>query len=138
MDDGVGSEAAQDLEQVVGVGDVGLDVLDAVEPVARAPQVHDRNGAARPVALQQAHDVVTQEAVAPYHEHVAQAGLLLLLVLLHSHGARDRERERERARGGGYVEGSVGCTSTCGCIREIVCVVSVREEGREIEAKSGR
>ena len=53
MDDDVGTQSTEDLDEVIGVRDIGLDVLDAVAvrpPVPRAPQVDDGDSGAVPVA----------------------------------------------------------------------------------------
>jgi hypothetical protein len=78
VDDDVGLHVLEDGGQLVGVGNVGLEVLEAVglgAAVAHAAQVEGRDGAV--VVVQEHVDhMVAQKAAAADHEYPAQVGLL--------------------------------------------------------------
>lgn len=71
VDDDIGRQGPEELRQAVGVGDVGFDVVDAGSAVALAPEVDDGDGAL-PVAQEQVHDVVAEEAAAADDEDFAE------------------------------------------------------------------
>lgn len=78
VDDDVGAQAAERLQEAVRVGDVGLDVHDAVAgraPVPLALEIDDGD-LALPVAQEQVHDVVAQEAAPANDENAAEQRLL--------------------------------------------------------------
>lgn len=78
VDDDVGLQTTEHFQEAIAIGDVGLDVDDAVAcraPVPLAPEINDGDFAL-PVAQQEIHDVVAQEAAAADDEDAAEQGLL--------------------------------------------------------------
>ena len=81
VDDDVGLDASELLEQLVRVGDVGIDILDVVRggpAVLGALHVQDADVAAAPAAEKQVDDMVAQEAAATDDDDAAETELLLL------------------------------------------------------------
>ena len=78
VDDNLGLDLVEDSFELVGVGDVGIKVLDTVgigPPVARAAEIDDRYGA-DVVAEENADNVVTEEATAANYQDRPKVRLL--------------------------------------------------------------